>query len=352
METSTQKCVHFAPNSKRYDGLSQTSAAVEQIVHMAFVLRTLRSPEDLDKALACIGMLGNEQQLQTLHIAAYKHMLALIDRLSQQERGKSSVVWPKSAESARAAPQADLSRKLPSAVRASPQPSAGGRKRQRDEAQPEAAHMQRQQSPAKCANRQSFVCCSDGSQGGGVIACNAGGDKPTALLRGSQRPDTLREEEDPISGSIAACSRCASNVSLKGHGTHLQPAADVVCSHGCADAEPGDEMDVGSPSTDDDDAASGSTDNPSRSSPSQDDGWNTGVRDFGAAAIVADEVECADGTPVLPAGGGRAMKITTAHLPWLVKLARLQYFHIQARHSRMVARAAPASSFVPGETFR
>lgn len=124
-------------------------------------------------------------------------------------------------------------------------------------------------------------------------------------------------------------------------------AACVLCDSHASD------VDVGSPSTengdaeddgDNDDAASGSTDNPNRGGEGGDGADQTcpehGIAERGtgqtSAECFGEELEesssIADGTPVLPAGGGRAMKITTAHLPWLVKLARLQYYHIQNRH--------------------
>ena len=403
MERTVSKCVNFAPNSKRYDGLSQVSAflppmrnclealsnareaitnalcdilqvpaAVEQIVHMAFVLRTLRTAEDLDTALACIGIFGTEQQLQTTHIAAYKHILKLIEKLSQQERGKSCVVWPASNEPSSVSAAADLSREQSSAVRASPQLQ---RKRIREESAAELVLEHAVQSPAKCSKndvnlelpgRSSHLEDALDALRPELTRGRVRHASTANLMEAPVSHCTCLLQEDPVPSCARACAASSTSTgAAAGLAALGQRSADAACGTDCTCTGQGGEADIGSPSTDDDDAASGSTDNPTDSLP--DAGWRAcarhtppgcarqeqqGIPDqqhaLPSASVCSSDVESADGTPVLPAGGGRAMKISTGHLPWLVKLARLQYFHIQARHHAMMARAARGNMCVPG----
>ncbi len=190
-------------------------------------------------------------------------------------------------------------------------------------------------------------------------------------------------QEDPVPTRVSSCVKCVQSAAPSASGTGA--AGSGASYHQCTAHI--DSIEVESPSSeeDDDDAASGSTDNPSDDSccygqtgrvcldtephaseeaqpdallpaagetqsnekePTRNECGVQGGRNSASASQSGCGV-VVDGTPVLPAGGGRAMKITTAHLPWLVKLARLQYFHIQTRHEALTRQQPRLFQGVP-----
>jgi len=119
---------------------------------MAFVLRTLRTAEDLDTALACVGMFGSENSLQITHIAAYKHILKLIERLSRHESGKSSVVWPADTFAEEGAGSGASPSNRRQFLRCTSPQRGASRKRFRAEPDEQLEQLQLHQNPSKCAN--------------------------------------------------------------------------------------------------------------------------------------------------------------------------------------------------------
>ncbi len=158
---------------------------------MAFVLRKIRSPTDLDTALACVGLLRDERFAQVVHIAAYKHMLKLIERLSAAGGTQDNIVWPNQARCQGALPCdriGSTSRNSPPASEPSPQRCS--RKRMRAHA---PAHLSGDKEPMRkvanhnisttvllselpvtsASSRQSRVPADEADEAGGALLRNS-----------------------------------------------------------------------------------------------------------------------------------------------------------------------------------